>query len=505
MKLKKDTKMFNKTLIATAILAASGTVSAVTLSLDPDLATLSTNSSGNPGPAVAPRHTIEGLFGATTMEAAAYGLTLETNLTVGDKLTVTYTQPFAVGATAAASLLAIMPHQGTNDDTMVLSRDGASAVAGLNSLTYTVTNIGYDTGAAEDNDSIGAVIYTDRALAFAPCTVPCVVKSNASVSRAGAVIDAAATAGLSIASAVKQYTVAATTPFDGIVDVNALRKDFTTGDKTDAAVLTLTEVAKADGANIGYGVVGANNVVAASTITGAGATKGKGTVSLTGSFGFLDMDAATAGVQLTATGVTAANVFAATNFADTGSSITDSVATFVDLNSADTTFGVSLESNNKAVIPVQTIASSWDIAYSSASSDASSSTTAKALGGFTMNGASTSFYAVPYGPKVSQMLWVANEGTAEGNLTATAFDSLGNSYPATGEYNLGQITAKTHKSLAADLLAKLRADGLDDTISQRLQIAVTATIPAANVNFYGAYKVGDYRISLFTSAERDRL
>ena len=502
--------MFNKTLLAAGIMAAASQAGALTVSLDPSYTGFSAVTSiTNPTTAIAPIHTVQGLYGATTMTATNAGITLAGELAAGDKIKFTYTQPFATGATAPATLQYILKGEGSAVvDTIGFSRDGVSAVAGQSSITYSVTAVSYGSAGSTADTTVGGIIYSPI-MTFAPLSAAGTVKINASVLRDGAVVDAGPTLPLLVGSAVNQMAIAATTAYNGIVDVNAARKKFTGAAVTDSAVLAYTETNKTDGltATIANAKVTADSTLQTGDATaqvGQEATETKSTVSLTGSFGFLDLDAATAGVQLALTGSTS-NVLGDTDFVDTGSSITDGLLTMIDADAGETGIDVVLTSNNKAVIPVQTVSSTWKIDYTSGSSDASSYSKTNALGGFTMNGASTSFYAVPYGPGVSQLLWVGNEGTQTGDLTATAFDSLGNSFPATGEYSLGSITAKTHKSIAATLLAQMKADGLDDTVSQRLQIAVTATVPAANVNFYGAYKVGDNRVALDTSAQKDRL
>jgi hypothetical protein len=165
---------------------------------------------------------------------------------------------------------------------------------------------------------------------------------------------------------------------------------------------------------------------------------------------------------------------------------------------------MNIDSQNTAVIPVQTMAATWTTAYTSLSSNVGSDVLTAAMGGFTMNGSATSVYAVPYGPGIQQYIWLTNEGASAGTITATAFDTSGTSYPTTGEYDLGSISAKSHVAIASDLLAKLKADGMDDTVSQRLQVALTVTLPQANVNVYAAYRTGDARLALETSAGKDR-
>jgi hypothetical protein len=499
--------MIKKALAAIALAGCATQAAAVSLALNPNEATQSGSRTGitDLTGATAVIHTVEGMTGETAMTAANLGIVLTANIVAGDKLTVTYTQPFATGATAANTLTVFMPGSGTGQaaDTMTLSRDGGSAVAGLKAVTYTVADVEYQAGSSDGtsaNTTIGAIIYTDSTLTFAPCTAACTLKVNGSVSRGDSVTDPAATTAVQVASAIVQYTAAATTTFNGIVDVAELRKKFTGAAITDQAVLALTSNAGTDGATMQ--TIGP--VVASAPITNQEATKVGSTVKLSGSFGFLDLNATKDGVDLTATGLTS-NVLGGDGAWVASTLINAGDITFTDADASQATITIDVTSNNKAVIPVQTLSSVWTRTYTSLpGANAGSKAITVATGSFTMNGSATSIYAVPYGPGIQQYLWVTNEGTAAGNITATAFDSKGTSYPTTGEYDLGAVAAKEHKAVAASLKTLLEADGLDTTVSQRLQIAMTVTVPTSNVNIYAAYRTGDARLALSTSASKDR-
>ena len=519
--------MLKKLLVGTVIAAtALPAVAAVTLSLNPGFVAKSgTRTTGgiiaDGVTAIAPIHTIEGLFGATTMDAtnASIELSALNVIVAGDILTLTYTHAFSAAATAAATLVVSMPGTGaTGADTMTLSRSGASAVGGATSVAYTVAGIEYNAGVAGsgsgDNDSTGALIISDPGLTFAPCAAKCTVKMNASISRSGTVIEPAAAAGITIASVVQQYKVNTTgdVNFDTVVDVAALRKKFTDTGVTDSAAINISEVNKTDGKTVFVPINNGSTAAGNVGIVSKEAAESKLTVVVTGTtgFGFLDCIAdagtvATDNIQLSGAPCLATSVLGG----DTG---WDAVAPVLKANEltfiADATterqMTFDLTSSNKSVIPVQTVSSTWTVAYASASSDTSSTVITNAMGGFTMNGSSTKVYAVPYGPGVQQYLWVTNEGTSAGNMTATAFDTKGTAYPTTGEYDLGAVAATSHTAIAASLLAKLKADGMDDTVSQRLQIALTVTLPQANINVYAAYRAGDARLALETSAGKDR-
>jgi hypothetical protein len=518
--------MFKKILAGTVIAACASTASAaVTLSLAPDFTASSTSRTtggtvADGATAVAPIHTIEGLFGATTMDATNAGIKLSAaNIIVaGDVITITYTQPFSATATAAATLLVSMPGTGaTSADTMTLSRSGASAVGGATSVAYSVASIEYNAGVAGsgsgNNDTDGAIIISDPGLTFAPCTAACTVKMNASISRNGTVIEAAAAAGLTVGSVVQQFKTNATGDenFNTIIDVGALRKAFTDTGTADESTINISEVNKTDGKTVFHPAQGGVGAGGNATITSKEATESGSVVVVTGTtgFGFLDCIAdagttATDNIQLSGAPCTGTNVLGGdANWDTTAPVLKANELTFTADAASDRQFEFDVDSQNTAIIPVQTVSGTWTVSYASASSDLSTTAITHAMGGFTMNGSSTKIYAVPYGPGVQQYLWVTNEGTASGSITATAFDTSGTAYPTTGEYDLGTLAATTHKAIAADLLAKLKADGMDDTVSQRLQIALTVTLPQANVNVYAAYRSGDARLALDTSAGKD--
>jgi hypothetical protein len=502
--------MFKKAILASALAGLTSTAFGLSLSLNPDESALDSHNI-NTATGVATVHSLEGLTGATSMTAANAGILVAGVYTVGDKITVTYTQPFAVGATAAASLDVQMPGQGgAASDTMTLSRDGGSAVAGLSEITYTIADIAYDAGGTSANSTAisatnAAIIYTDPTLTFAPCAAACTVKVNASGTRGGAVIDASTTTGgLQVGSVVAELSVTATTAFNGVVDVGALRKAFTGGATADQGVATLAVATTTAGKEMTSKAGAPNDGTA---IAKANATLATSTVTVSGSFGFLDCVTGTAGIQLSGAPCTGTNVLGETgaDFLTVVANNTSSALIFTDADASETVFSLDIDSQNTAVIPVQSIATSWVVTGTTAvGSNAFTKTIATALGGFTMNGSATSVYAVPYGPGVQQYIWLTNEGASAGTITATAFSTNGTAYPTTGEYDLGAIAATSHKAIAADLLAKLVADGMDATVSQRLQIALTVTLPQANVNVYAAYRTGDARLALETSAGKDR-
>ena len=288
-----------------------------------------------------------------------------------------------------------------------------------------------------------------------------------------------------------------------VVDVGALRKKFTGNVTADAAELTLAVATTTAGAEITSAFGAPNDGTA---IAKANATLATSTITVSGSLGFLDCISGTAGIQLSGAPCTGTNIMGGdSDWVTVAANNTASAAIYTDADASETVFSMNIDSQNTEVIPVQTLSSTWAITGTTAvGSNAFSKTITTAMGAFTMNGSATSVYAVPYGPGVQQYIWLTNEGGSAGTVTATAFDTAGTAYPTTGEYDLGSLAATSHKSIATDLLAKLKADGLDDTVSQRLQIALTVTLPQANVNVYAAYRTGDARLALETSAGKDR-
>jgi hypothetical protein len=500
----KELIMFKKALLASALAGLASSAIGLTVVLNPDETTTAKPAPANTNKAgaTAAVHSLEGLSGETAMSNPNVGIVLAGEYVAGDKITITYSQPFAAGETAAAGLEVIMPNnEGATMDGMTLSRDGASAVAGLSAVTYSVANVEYAAGGAEANTTVGAIVYTEKGLTHAPCAAACTLTVNASGTRDGAVIDAAQATALTTASVVKEFSLSATTSFNGVIDVGALRKAFTPAATDDAAALTLAVATTTRGVNVTTPTVATSNLDSAVTK----GTRTGSTVVVTGSFGFLDCDTATAGTQLSGAPCTGTNILGGdTDWVTTAATLLAANGTWTDADASETVFSMNIDSQNTAVIPVQTMAATWTTAYTSLSSNVGSDVLTAAMGGFTMNGSATSVYAVPYGPGIQQYIWLTNEGASAGTITATAFDTSGTSYPTTGEYDLGGIAAKSHVAIASDLLAKLKADGMDDTVSQRLQVALTVTLPQANVNVYAAYRTGDARLALETSAGKDR-
>jgi hypothetical protein len=92
---------------------------------------------------------------------------------------------------------------------------------------------------------------------------------------------------------------------------------------------------------------------------------------------------------------------------------------------------------------------------------------------------------MPYGPSVSQILYVTNTGSQEGDIFVTAFDDSGMMY------DLGNIKTATKNSvtkITAEVGNALAAQGFDG--SGKVSLTVTVNAPDSDITVYASYNVG---------------
>lgn len=105
-------------------------------------------------------------------------------------------------------------------------------------------------------------------------------------------------------------------------------------------------------------------------------------------------------------------------------------------------------------------------------------------GEWKLNGAVVNIPYMPYGPSVSQIMYVSNAGAQAGDILVTAFDEAG------VMYDLGvvaQAKGKTVTKLTSLIKTALKGKGFTDG---KLSITVTVNAPSADVTVYASYAVG---------------
>jgi hypothetical protein len=305
------------------------------------------------------------------------------------------------------------------------------------------------------------------------------------------------------ASTVAEYTLTVGTKFDGIVDVENDRKVFTTATDTpasggtlntrDAMIYTLAEATGTAGKV--WSDAGASTAVPAVT-----ATTTSGVMTIAGDFTYLDTTPLTpATVSLTASNVLNTD---GTNDAQVGVNAvsTDKLTiTGAALNNYLVATGAEFQLTSGVttnVIPTQTYTPSVVMGYTSATVTGNTKTLTAAGGAWTLNGASVTAYAVPFGAAVTRFMWVGNAGTTDAVVSATV-TANGTAY---GPYTIGTVPAKTQTKVNLLLDDALTTAGVTVDWS-RADVLLTAPVKAANITVNSSYKhIADAdRLTLDTS------
>jgi hypothetical protein len=315
------------------------------------------------------------------------------------------------------------------------------------------------------------------------------------------------------AGTVSEFAFTTVTAFDGIVDVEDGKKTFTTTDafnggtatdKTDAWEYTLLQTAVTDGKSI-------SGTAAPVTVTALDVAIASTVLTIPGDWTYLDSDATTAGIQLTAAG----NVMHSDNatggqeagvvnsFSTAGDLVMTAAAggmVDADLNEVGITSAVA-----NAILPAQTYSPTMTITYvtdEGGTNPSSTLTPTLAAGAWTLNGASISVYGVPYGDTVSRFLWVNNKGATDGPVTAT-LTSGGSTY---GPYVLPTAAAGLSSTeVGSQIDTALAGAGVTLPASSRANVVLTVPVKAVDVTVSAAYKhIGDAdRLALETSDSLD--
>jgi hypothetical protein len=315
------------------------------------------------------------------------------------------------------------------------------------------------------------------------------------------------------AGTVAEYAFTTVTAFDGVVDVEDSKKTFTiadavnggiASDKADAYTYTLLQTAGTDGASI-------SGTAAPAAVTALDTVIATTVLTIPGDWTYLDSDATTAGIQLTAAG----NVMHSDNatggqeagvvnsFSTAGDLVMTAAAggmVDADLNEVGITSAVA-----NAILPAQTYSPTMTITYvtdEGGTNPSSTLTPTLAAGAWTLNGASISVYGVPYGDTVSRFLWVNNKGATSGPVTAT-LTSGGSTY---GPYVLPTAAAGLSSTeVGSQIDTALAGAGVTLPASSRANVVLTVPVKAVDVTVSAAYKhIGDAdRLALETSDSLD--
>ena len=313
------------------------------------------------------------------------------------------------------------------------------------------------------------------------------------------------------ASAAEEYALTVTTKFDGIVDVENDRKDFTTSTNTStagAALATRDTLVYALTNSAGTAGTVTANGTSTSAVAVVIATETASKMTISGDWAFLD-NATTAGIQSTSALTSGpfntnlvSNTVVGTSAIDTSGDLT---VTFVSGDGtgwgAATTGNLAVVSDQSAAIPVQSYTASHTFTYTSSTTTGNTKTLTAAAGSWTLNGASITAYGVPWSSATQKFLWVGNAGTSDAAVEATV-EYGGTTY---GPYSVGTVASKSQAKVSTALDTALSNAGVDTSAWSRANVTVTSAVKAANVVLNASYKhIADAdRLSIPTSDDID--
>jgi len=165
-------------------------------------------------------------------------------------------------------------------------------------------------------------------------------------------------------------------------------------------------------------------------------------------------------------------------------------------------FVVTITTDGATIIPATTWTHSAVVAHANTDGQAQTAASlSKSVGAWTLNGPTVTVYNMPFGSNIDPFLWVSNNGSLEGEISATV--TVGG--VTTGPYALGSAAKLDNTRVAHTLLAEMAAAGETPAAGARGDVSVTVNANDANISVYGGYKVvsADDRLNLPTSPQSD--
>jgi hypothetical protein len=460
---KEIDSMFRKAIIAASLLGLASTAAASTLVTSPAAGVVKSE---------------QGILTSVAVAGASYTVTSEVAIASGSTLQTTY----SAAPTNAAAISATVASCGAGASVTYSGTTNAGKT-----LNYTVANTANPAtlpiGCAL---AIGAV--ANKAPAFAKADVQAAsITTIASWTVVGAGVDPVVAAKPVLKMLGKdQFGLVVTTKANQEVDVNALRKAYTTG-TDDVILLTYKDFA-------------------------GGATDSKAIITLTGDFAWAD-DPQTAafdvGVRRGQTpiavagwalgdGTTAPKPTATTLslYKATPANNDTATITFTPLVTAGA--GTVAITDDHAAVSLPAKAFTVSMATTFTDEVAAPNTgagvqnvKAASAGAWTLNGASVKVFSIPFGPEVeSHSIFVSNSGATKGEITGS-MTWAGNTAV---EFSLGNVEAGANRYLnVMDTLAALG----EKPPYGRADITFTVNSPAADITFTAAYTTATGRANLF--------
>ena len=282
---------------------------------------------------------------------------------------------------------------------------------------------------------------------------------------------------LTVASVVDQFTTGSVAALDGVVDVNApsLRTRFLTDDNTPGVFNPLNEDTGSVTATDQQGVV---------VITGPVATLDGVVVTINGDFGYADTNANGACTDAIANFIAASAGTVALASNCQSLTITDN-APAAGANPYDVTFTQNVDAATARIIAaVQTFSGTVRYNYSLGAATGNE-TDSYAPGAWTLNGFSAFVGYLPYGPNVSQIVYLTNKSGLTGEINVSGYNEAGTAC----NFSAGSIAGGRVQSLSTALLSGFEGC-YGAGYTGKVSFNVVANFPAALGELYSAYNVG---------------
>ena len=439
--------MFKKTLVATSLLALASTSMADTLGSS---ATVPTTVITSAAP------TIQAIATADDVSVVAQILHLDSNLSVGDTIAVTYIgAALDEGYSHPSTPLVISQSNDNGGDPACTVASQNISFAGLSGSVATY-RVQATNGVTEHCAVALPALEIDGA---SLATADKFSISTTTSTPYGVIQSVAATKLVDVAAA--ELTSVVTTDFDEVVAVASARNALGAG--TDVATFTLAD-------------------------SGGGATVAASTMTVTGDFSWAAQTTAGVttypGVVVTGGQVSGA-VYTATSATWAMSGV--GVATLTLTPPTALVTGAAYPQIGVTTLSPTTFVFSSTINYTNEESVAvagGDSITAGVAGAWTMDGASITAFGIPKSTSVTPFLWVQNKGTLAGDITVDVrCDGV-----TTSAIAAGTSAAKSNTSIGAAVKTAMDAVATCGAGS-RYDADITVNATQANVEVLAGYKV----------------
>lgn len=394
-------------------------------------------------------YSLEGVSAVTTTQTSnSISYITKAAYAVGDKVTFTFT-PGAVVNTAFPAQLNVAA------DATAGSEKAGMALGLLNSdqdkVVYRVTSLSQP-GAFTDKTTLGQTIVLGtvdlKAAAVANGNVTVTVSSETS---SGDVLDSGSSTGQSRTAKLTEVksqfgALSVSAAFDGTIDVASDRKALLAGN--DSVTYAISQVDTTGW--LALAAVSETNVTLNADLAGFDLTKAIGSVSAAGTV----------------------------TYSDTDKKVNIKYASQVTTD----TITITPPTGTKAVV-LEAQSFNVGAAYTH-STNKSFDFGTKAAGSWDLNGAMVNIPYMPYSPSVSQIIYVTNTGSLNGDITVTAFDDKGNDYNlgVVGQADAGKVT-----KITSQIETGLAAAGFTQG---KVSLTITVNAQDKDISVYSAYNVG---------------